>query len=425
MPVIRSVHVRRHLRHHQVGVHPVELGCWACRERRQARMSVISAALRQGLSLHRWLAQLQEDVFTLNRLFCRYWPPCPPRRRRWRRRGSRSGSCAGSPVRRGARAITGAGRYAGARHSVRPSRKRPAAAVRCSQTRATIPTMPPTTDGITSVTSASGLVMATNPRTARTGRCRPPDPPPPRDLPTTIARSAIVTYMPSSSMVLSFSPILGRSFSAPGSAVNDAPPTAMMGEACGRTKAATRFATPIATAAARNPARPPGQQSPAAPLSRAVARRGRGRTRHLPRGRVVVVVIVAGREERAGRTSRRLLPLGGLLPLSRPLPLVIPGRTLLWGACCQAREATVTVGVAVPWPVAGPRVLIRRVLIGRVLIGLVTLRVLVRRMAVLVLGERRVARRMPVTRRVLVTHTPIDGARPPPRSEIALTVSTR
>ena len=170
-----------------------------------------------------------------------------------------------------------------------------------------------------------------------------------------------------------------------------------------------------------------GEQSPAAPLSAGsgAARPGAPVVVVVMRGRVVVVVIVAGREERAGRTSRRLLPLGGLLPLSRPLPLVIPGRTLLWGACCQAREATVTVGVAVPWPVAGPRVLIRRVLIGRVLIGLVTLRVLVRRMAVLVLGERRVARRMPVTRRVLVTHTPIDGARPPPRSEIALTVSTR
>ncbi len=42
----------------------------------------------------------------------------------------------------------------------------------------------------------------------------------------------------------------------------NASPTAMMGDACGRTKAATKFATPRATAAARKPTTAPGSSPP-------------------------------------------------------------------------------------------------------------------------------------------------------------------
>src|SRR5215475_14797965 len=137
----------------------------------------------------------------------------------------------------------------------------PGAPRRTSQIKATMPAIPPTIDGIMSLTWLSGLVMATNaPKIPNS-----PIPATPMDtrrqasIPITIARRAIVTYMPSNSMFLSFSPnfCTAKFLSAGGVRSMNASPTAMIGDACGRTKAAIRFATPRATAAARNPATAP------------------------------------------------------------------------------------------------------------------------------------------------------------------------
>jgi hypothetical protein len=74
-------------------------------------------------------------------------------------------------------------------------------------------------------------------------------------MPIVIASSTIVTYMPSSSIVLSFSPNFSTAkfFSAGGVRSMNASPTAMIGDACGRKNAAARVDTPIATPAPRKP----------------------------------------------------------------------------------------------------------------------------------------------------------------------------
>ena len=144
-----------------------------------------------------------------------------------------------------------------------------------SQMRTAIPAIPPMIDGMTSVAWLSGLVMATN-APNRPNRPMPATPMATRrqaSMPITIAMSAIVTYMPSSSMFLSFSPNFwtAKFFSHGGVRSMNASPTAMMGEACGRTKAAARFATPMATAAARKPTAAPGSSPRPRPASRPAA----------------------------------------------------------------------------------------------------------------------------------------------------------